>query len=86
MFNFFRKKKKDQLPIPPQINIPEIDKSIPDIPDIEAGLNLINTFSEEANDENYFSREDVTTPNEQTVMNVAGSWSVDRLFFLKEKI
>ena len=45
--------------------------------DIEAGLNLINTFSAEANDKNYLSREDILTPDEQTVMDVAGSWSVD---------
>ena len=45
--------------------------------EIEAGLNLINTFSEEANDKNYFSREDILIPDEQTVMDVAGNWSID---------
>ena len=45
--------------------------------DFEAGLNLVNTFSEEARQKDYYSREDVTHPNEQTVMDVAANWSVD---------
>lgn len=43
----------------------------------EKTLNLANTFSTEAKDLKYFDRSDLTWPNEETVMHVAGSWSVD---------
>jgi hypothetical protein len=43
--------------------------------DIEKKYNLVNTFSKEARQENYFDNIDV--PDEEMVMEVAGSWSVD---------
>lgn len=45
--------------------------------DIEKGYDLINTFSAEAKDKNYLTREDIFVPDEQTVMEIAGNWSVD---------
>jgi hypothetical protein len=42
---------------------------------IEKKYNLVNTFSKEAQQKNYFDNVDV--PNEGMVMEVAGSWSVD---------
>ena len=45
--------------------------------DIEKSLHLINTFSVEAKDSNYFEREDILTPDEETVMKIADNWSVD---------
>lgn len=44
---------------------------------IEKPLNLANTFSPEAKDENYFGREDIVWPDEQLVMEIARDWSVD---------
>lgn len=44
----------------------------------EEGLNLVNTLSEEAmNQPGYLDREDILTPNEETVMQIASAWSVD---------
>ncbi|MCS3797756.1 hypothetical protein [Niastella sp. OAS944] len=43
----------------------------------EAGLNLLNTFSEEAKQKDYYSREDITHPHESTVMEIAANWSID---------
>ena len=37
----------------------------------------MNTFSEEANERDYFSREDITWPDEELVMKVAAHWSID---------
>jgi hypothetical protein len=44
---------------------------------IEKQYNLINTFSKEAKEEKYFDRADLTVPNEELVMKIASSWSVD---------
>ncbi len=44
---------------------------------IEDKFNLINTFSEEANDEKYWEREDIVIPDEDLVMKIASGWSVD---------
>lgn len=43
----------------------------------EQTLNLINTFSDEAKDKNYFEREDLVCPDEDLLMQVAGHWSID---------
>lgn len=43
----------------------------------EQTLNLINTFSIEAKNENYFEREDLDWPDEELLMHVAGHWSID---------
>ncbi|HEY1047002.1 MAG TPA: hypothetical protein VGF79_11225 [Bacteroidia bacterium] len=48
-----------------------------EVTDFEKSVNLVNTFSEEAKDENYFDREDIVWPNESFVMQVAANWSVD---------
>ena len=45
--------------------------------EFEKGFDLINTLSVEAQDPKYFEREDLDFPNEETVMQVAGNWSVD---------
>lgn len=45
--------------------------------DFEKTVNLVNTFSEEAQDESYFEREDLFWPDESFVMQVAANWSVD---------
>lgn len=44
---------------------------------IETQYNLINTFSEEAKEENYFDREDIIIPDETLLMDVAESWSIN---------
>jgi hypothetical protein len=43
----------------------------------EKQLNLANTFSEEAKDENYYEREDIVFPDEELVMKIAEVWSVN---------
>ncbi len=43
----------------------------------ETTLQLINTFSDEAKDENYFEREDLVCADEDLVMQVAEHWSID---------
>jgi hypothetical protein len=45
--------------------------------DFEKSLQLVNTFSAEAKDENYFERSDINLPDEETVMKVAENWSVN---------
>jgi len=45
--------------------------------EFEKGFNLINTFSEEAQQDNYFEREDLFYPNEEFVMEIAGAWSIN---------
>ncbi len=45
--------------------------------DFEKKFNLINTFSKEAEDSNYFDREDLTIPDEELVMQIAGNWSLN---------
>jgi hypothetical protein len=45
--------------------------------DFEKGLQLVNTFSAEANYENYFERNDICFPNEEIVMKVAENWSIN---------
>ncbi|PBQ30636.1 hypothetical protein CNR22_02225 [Sphingobacteriaceae bacterium] len=44
---------------------------------IEEQFNLINTLSEEAQQKDYFGREDLTYPDEELVMLVARDWSID---------
>lgn len=43
----------------------------------EVGLNLINTFSKEAEAENYWEREDLVYADEEIVMRVAENWSIN---------
>jgi len=43
--------------------------------DIEKGLHLVNTFSEESNEEGYWDREDLCIPDEELVMKIAEGWS-----------
>ncbi len=43
----------------------------------ERQYNLVNTFSAEAQNEDYFDREDLDYPNEELVMEIAGAWSVN---------
>ena len=43
----------------------------------EKTLKLVNTFSEEAEDENCFEREDLVFPNEELVMKIAELWSIN---------
>lgn len=45
--------------------------------DAEKDYNLINTFSEEAQSEDYFEREDLVYPDEEMVMEIAGAWSIN---------
>jgi hypothetical protein len=44
---------------------------------IEKKYNLIDTFSEEAKNDDYLDREDIVIPDEQLVMTIAGNWSID---------
>jgi hypothetical protein len=44
---------------------------------IEKQYTLINTFSEEAKQDNYFEREGLTWPDEELVMKIAADWSID---------
>jgi hypothetical protein len=45
---------------------------------VEMKYNLINTLSEEAeNDPNYFDRKDIRYPDEDLTMEVAGGWAID---------
>lgn len=44
---------------------------------VETSLNLVNTFSSEAEAEDYFEREDLHWPDEETVMQVAEAWSIN---------
>ncbi len=48
-----------------------------DATDFESELNLINSFSEEFKDDNYFENEELIFPNEEIVMDVAGAWSIN---------
>ena len=43
----------------------------------ENGLNLINTFSKEAEAENYWEREDLDYADEELVMKIAENWSIN---------
>ena len=45
--------------------------------EIEKKYNLIDTFSEEAENNDYFDKEDLVFPDEQLVMTIAGNWSID---------
>ncbi len=45
--------------------------------EIEKGLKLVNTFSEEAKNENYFEDESLITPDESLVMEIAKDWSIN---------
>ncbi len=51
--------------------------------EIEKKYNLIDTFSEEAKNDNYFDREDLVFPDEQLVITIAGNWSIDPTLFDK---
>lgn len=43
----------------------------------EQSFKLINILSAEAKEDAYFEQEDIVWPNEETVMKIAGHWSVD---------
>ena len=45
--------------------------------DFEKKYKLINTFSKEAQDSNYYERTDLIQPNESFLMEVAGNWSIN---------
>lgn len=45
--------------------------------EFEKKYNLINTFSKEAEDSSYFERKDLTTPDEEFIMQVADNWSIN---------
>lgn len=45
--------------------------------EIEKQYNLVNTFSEESKIENYWKRKDLDFPDEETVMEIAETWSVN---------
>ena len=45
--------------------------------DAEKGYNLVNTFSAEAEKDDYWDNEDLIIPDEQLVMKIAGAWSID---------
>jgi hypothetical protein len=45
--------------------------------EIEKGLKLINTFSDEAKNEKYFEDESLVLPDESLVMDIAKSWSIN---------
>jgi hypothetical protein len=45
--------------------------------DFEKKYKLVNTFSAEAKNENYFENENLLIPDEEFVMKVAENWSVD---------
>jgi len=45
--------------------------------EFEKTLHLVDTFSGEAGEDNYFEREDITLPDEEIVMNVAENWSIN---------
>lgn len=44
---------------------------------IERNYNLVNSFLEEANQDEYWEREDIKIPDEEMVMMIAESWSVN---------
>ena len=44
---------------------------------IENQYKLVDTLSEESDQDNYFDREDLTWPDEELVMEIAGDWSID---------
>jgi hypothetical protein len=45
--------------------------------EIEKDLNLFNSFSKEAEDENYWEREDLIYADEELLMKISESWSVN---------
>lgn len=45
--------------------------------DVEKPYKLIDTFSEEAKQEIYWEQEDLTIPDEELVIKIAGVWSID---------
>jgi hypothetical protein len=45
--------------------------------DFEKTLHLVDTFSNDAKEKNYFEREDINLPDEEIVMKVAENWSID---------
>jgi len=45
--------------------------------DAEKGYDLVNTFSAEAEKDDYWDNEDLIIPDEQLVMKIAGAWSID---------
>ncbi len=44
---------------------------------VERDYNLVNTFSKEAQSDDYYDREDLDYPDEELVMTIAESWSVN---------
>lgn len=53
--------------------------------EFEERLNLINTFSEESKHPNFYLAQNFTNPGEQTVMDIAGKWSVDPSILFERK-
>jgi hypothetical protein len=45
--------------------------------DFEKTLHLVDTFSEDAKEKNYFEREDIALPDEEIVMKIAENWSIN---------
>jgi hypothetical protein len=45
--------------------------------EFEKTFHLVDTFSVESRERNYFEREDITLPDEEIVMKVAESWSIN---------
>lgn len=45
--------------------------------DFEKSLHLVDTFSDEAKEKNYFERSDITLPDEEILMKVAENWSIN---------
>jgi hypothetical protein len=48
-----------------------------DATEFEKTLHLVNTLSDDAKEKNYFEREDVNLPDEETVMKIAENWSIN---------
>ena len=45
--------------------------------EIERNFNLVDSFSDESKEDEYWEREDIEIPDEGTVMNIAENWSVN---------
>ena len=45
--------------------------------EVEKKYNLVNTFSDEAQKDDYWEREDIEFPNEDIVMEIAENWSIN---------
>ena len=45
--------------------------------EIERNFNLVDSFSDESKEDEYWEREDIEIPDEETVMKIAENWSVN---------